>query len=644
MGGFSRDSLDSFLRKVQAASDAELVDILGYKPPEYVSSKTGEPLSSETMRSLDKLFTNLDKPVAGIKVGGLLPGMILCKQSRAPADSRVITGRMIQGNQRFGDAVSRMEVPDFINDVGGPFYKAVWDEYGDDSVARNADFAAVFENVSMLEAMTAFHHRVLFGIEKSTRYVDYSKRDTEGNFNYIVDPLIREAGLEDRFREVTDREFELYARVMDKKSDDHQRLMNWLQTEFLPFETYRSKVQETFGDATDEELQKGYDKTIAAAFKDQVRHLLPLSARTTLGIAFNASAMREFVYQGQSRYFGEGIILSELFRREMGKIVGPLLDHTDADDSRATSYRHFLFETRRPDPMFYVDEEDKSPDDYQGKIFDSKLNLSIDLHSSGLVRIVDPKLDLDVTLEIKGTIDDIVEAILKDRVSSMTTFSTKNIVGSMSEEDKLVEIYDYAGMGCIIVNGEINLDGNNLRTNRRHRPGRAFERIDLETTMLMPIAEIRDIRRHTVQSYLDLLNFAPEHGYYVSPGLRAIGMNNEISEVNADAEKLWNRIYHECGPHAASTILPMSYRAPMNTRFNFREAHHILELRTQPGAAPVYLRLCQMIYAGLKVALPELSKTIKFVNEETETDYGRAIQESRSIARRKKNPVKVELA
>ena len=100
--------------------------------------------------------------------------------------------------------------------------------------------------------------------------------------------------------------------------------------------------------ATDEELKEGYSRTISAALKDQVRHLLPLSARTSLGIIFNAEAMRHLVYQQQSRFFAEGIMINELFKREMKKLVGPLLDHTEYDDKRSIESRDFLFETRKP--------------------------------------------------------------------------------------------------------------------------------------------------------------------------------------------------------------------------------------------------------------------------------------------------------
>ena len=42
-----------------------------------------------------------------------------------------------------------------------------------------------------------------------------------------------------------------------------------------------------------------------------------------------------------------------------------------------------------------------------------------------------------------------------------------------------------------------------------------------------------------------------------------------------------------------------------------------------------------MAFAGLRVLLPSIAPLFKFVNRETEIDYGRAIQEARSRAKAK---------
>ncbi|HLD15118.1 MAG TPA: FAD-dependent thymidylate synthase [Candidatus Nanoarchaeia archaeon] len=652
MGDFNQNSLESLLERVNGMSNNDFIKELDYERPKYISGKTGEPLSNEAIEGANKLFTNLDLPVAAFKVGGLLPGMVIAKQSRATDDSRVVAARMIQANKNLGKAVKDLFLPDMINTIGIKFLESVWDEYGDDSVARNVYFGAIFEGISMLAAMSTFHHRTMFGIEKSTRYVDYSRRRADGKFNYIVDPLIREAGLEAVFRDSTDNLFGIYAKVMNPKNEEHKKIMEWLSKE-LPFEMYESKAKESLNrlgekQATDEELRDGYNRTIAAAFKDQVRHLLPMSAKTTLGLAFNAEAMRHFVYKSQARYFGEGQMLMELFRREMTKVVDPLLNHTEPvvreeliegekiiTGMRSKEYRDFLFNTRQPITKYAPCNIGEATE----KRRDEQLRLNIErfnLNDRIIARIRDEKLALDLYLRLHGNLNDVAEAILREKNSPATMIDAMSEIKYKDRGEIIKMLYDYMG---IAAKAE-----NDLRKNRRHRPGRAFERMTLDLSMIMPIAEIRDIRRHTVPSYLDPMWFGPFHGFYTSPGLKVAGLEKEINAANEKATSLWHQTEEKEGPYAATLALPMSARAPMNDEMNLREAYHVFELRTAPGAAPVYLRLCQMAYGALRNLEPEIGKTFKFVNKETETDFGRAIQETRSIAKRKKNLVKVELA
>ena len=80
--------------------------------------------------------------------------------------------------------------------------------------------------------------------------------------------------------------------------------------------------------------------------------------------------------------------------------------------------------------------------------------------------------------------------------------------------------------------------------------------------------------------------------------------------------------------------MPLASFQQMQLTVNLRELHHILELRTQPGAHINYKRACQMIYLAAREFFPLLDKTLVFLDRSTEIDYGRGLQELR--ARRKK--------
>lgn len=634
----NRAELEKLLSDASRMADDEIKERLDFQSPKFIASKGSTALDEEVLIFVKKLFTNIKYPVAAYKIGGLLSGMLTCKQSRISGDVRVVAARMIQANSALKESCRALNIPDYLSEIGCPFFRSVFDEYGDDSVARVATFGAVFEDVSMLQAMALLHHRVLFGIEKSTRYKDYSARNEKGRFQYSVDSIIKEKSMEDEFRKSTDCFFELYKNSLTQGTQSNKSLIDFLRKR-LPLEKYAEKVQDWLKNnncesAGKEELESGYYSVINSSLKDQVRHLLPLSTRTSLSLEFNAEALRHLIYAHQSRFFGEGIFIQELLRRELSKLAGPLLAGTEPDSERAKAYRDFFFETRMPLLTDFKRCEFGIPNQVT---VDKELKLCIEHHGE-YVKIKEDELNLEVIMRIKGDLDDVVAAILAEKITHITERDALLNARKMSEQEKRRMLFDYAGISeC--------LSEKDSRTNRRHRPGRAFESLLVNETMMMPVAEVRDLRRHTLQSYKDPMYFAPENGFYISPGLKDSPLEKEIQKANASAVDLWSMlIENDCGPYAASTALPMSVLTPMNTEINLRNEFHINELRTQPGAAPVYLRLRQMAFAGLRALIPELGPLFKYVNKETEIDYGRALQEARSREKQKKSGIKIEMA
>jgi thymidylate synthase ThyX len=132
------------------------------------------------------------------------------------------------------------------------------------------------------------------------------------------------------------------------------------------------------------------------------------------------------------------------------------------------------------------------------------------------------------------------------------------------------------------------------RENRRHRPGRAFERTAYRFDVLTDYGAFRDLQRHRLLT-LEWQPLTTRHGH-VTP--------DELAEAGALAD--WTRVMEESAalhealaaavPAAAPYAVAMAYRVRFYVELNAREAMHMIELRTAPQGHPAYRRVCQAMH------------------------------------------------
>lgn len=133
------------------------------------------------------------------------------------------------------------------------------------------------------------------------------------------------------------------------------------------------------------------------------------------------------------------------------------------------------------------------------------------------------------------------------------------------------------------------------RTNRRHKPGRAFERTSYRFDVLTDYGAFRDLQRHRLCT-IDWQALSVAHGY-TQP--------EAIVEAGGDAE--WKRVMSVCAEvhdalmaagltQVAQYAVPMAYRVRFVMDMNAREAMHVIELRTAPQGHPAYRRVCQQMH------------------------------------------------
>ena len=117
------------------------------------------------------------------------------------------------------------------------------------------------------------------------------------------------------------------------------------------------------------------------------------------------------------------------------------------------------------------------------------------------------------------------------------------------------------------------------RGNRRHRPGRAFERSTYCFDVLTDYGAFRDLQRHRVLS-IDWQPLEPIHGFAVSAAIEEVGAGPDWRRVMDESAELHDRLVAESSTLVAQYAVSMAYRIRFYMHMNAREAMHVIELRT----------------------------------------------------------------
>jgi thymidylate synthase ThyX len=133
------------------------------------------------------------------------------------------------------------------------------------------------------------------------------------------------------------------------------------------------------------------------------------------------------------------------------------------------------------------------------------------------------------------------------------------------------------------------------RTNRRHRPGRAFERTSYRFDVLTDYGAFRDLQRHRLLT-IEWQRFTPAHGYNEPEAIAEAGVLEDWRRVVEESADLYESIAGAGRKSEAAYAVAMAFRVRFCMQMNAREAMHVIELRTAPQGHPAYRRVCQEMH------------------------------------------------
>lgn len=132
------------------------------------------------------------------------------------------------------------------------------------------------------------------------------------------------------------------------------------------------------------------------------------------------------------------------------------------------------------------------------------------------------------------------------------------------------------------------------RSNRRHKPGRAFERTGYRFDILADYGAFRDLQRHRMLT-IEWQQLSPAHGFDVPEPVAEAGVAAEFENAMDVSAALYGAMAFRF-PQQASYAVSLAYRLRYVMQMNAREAMHLIELRTTPQGHPSYRVVAQEMH------------------------------------------------
>ena len=150
------------------------------------------------------------------------------------------------------------------------------------------------------------------------------------------------------------------------------------------------------------------------------------------------------------------------------------------------------------------------------------------------------------------------------------------------------------------------------RKNRRHKPGRGFERVYYTFEVCANFGAYRDIHRHRILSQQrQLLN--TNLGYDMAWEISDAGFENEFKDAMETAKNAYDEIAKKY-IEEAQYVVPLAYKLRWQMVMNLREAYYFCELRSTMQGHRDYRLVAQDVYRKIKEVHPLLVEGMKFVD------------------------------
>ncbi|MDE0343566.1 MAG: FAD-dependent thymidylate synthase [Deltaproteobacteria bacterium] len=528
-----------------------------------------EPFSPAERERLAPFFTNVDRPVFGLRLPQEVAGALFSRYSRSARDLRRTFLDEFLGEADLSPALGT-PAPAAPDDPAvrraRAFYDRVLVGYGDDSVAQLGGAHVACEDISNVAAKVLEDARIgMAPLEKSTRYVRFDRKDASGRYLYYVEPTLDASPHRRDYLELMELLFDSYSRQMEPVIEHVRKSLPLEETELRNPQTGDPI---SYAEARkDEKLarwaESAYRSTVRAHACDILRGYLPAATRTNVGLFGVGQAYEYLLSKCYSSDLAEMRDLGSAMRGELDALIPSFVKR-----ARASAWLSDTFSGTRALARELVTETARE---------------------TGNVTLV----DYDDQAEER-----VIAAILYPHTRQPLS-RLRELAADMPEERRQAVLDAYM----------------KDRRHRREKPGRALEQVFYTFDIIGNLGIYRDLQRHRLLTQ-ERQDFSTAHGYDTPPEIVEAGFGDAYRRCMERAAAVHDRI-HADHPREAQYVVPFAYRVRWYMKMNLREAVHIGELRTLPQGHPDYRDITQKMWREIGRVHPRLAGYAKFIDWKT---------------------------
>ena len=506
---------------------------------------------------------------------------------------QVDRGALMSRYSRTDKSMRRIFLDEFLKNKtrGEEFYNRVLLEYGDDSVAELGEAQIAIEGLSNIAVKKIEDRRIgLSYLEKSSRYVAWNKKEN-GKYRFYRDPEIMKSRYADMYEESCNFSFDVYSKNIEP-------MINYVREKY-PIEKYSFKdskdgKEKPFSKLKNESDIKSanmiYRGSTKAKALDILRGLLPASTLTNVGITGNGRAFEYLLTVLGSSELKEEQDLASKIKKELDTTIKSFVRR--ADDKYGNAFQKYLRDVKNKSKSITAKEIKSNP------------------KKGTVTKLVYYESE-------KNSIDTIITSIMYEQSPSTSYQDILQQVRKMSKDKKIKIINEFT----------------KIRTNRRHRPSRAFENIYYTFDLCNNFGMFRDLHRHRALT-LERQLLTTDHGYNMPNEIKVLGIEKDFKDCMNKTKETFDKIRIKL-PEQGQYVVNFGYNYPYFMKMNLREACHLIELRTVPQGHVDYRRVAQDMFKQINKVHPNLSKIMKYVDMK-EYDLERFESEKRTEEKRKK--------
>jgi len=165
------------------------------------------------------------------------------------------------------------------------------------------------------------------------------------------------------------------------------------------------------------------------------------------------------------------------------------------------------------------------------------------------------------------------------------------------------------------------------RLNRRHRPGRALEKVHYSWDLICDYGIFRDLQRHRIVDDLEWQMLTPRYGYDVPDLVEKADLSELFEQCFDISLKLHGQLQNAGYELESQYATLLGHKMRWKVTYNAREAFHLHELRTSPQGHPGYRKLIQQMHDKLAEVHPLMAESMNFVNQGEDPELTRLAAE-----------------